>query len=336
MKHLMKQLAALFTALILCLSCAAAALAEKLFDDDLVAAFDLSPTDIFEGISIAAVQDTVFQLMQGGDIYAWDSQTNAYALYAHVPGYPTWNIEIPFSLQSDSLKAKVADAVICLIPSAEGIYGFNYFTGAIGLIGADGIHLNDVKLDVSALIPKGSDYPEAFLNAFVEDGKLYAYHDMNFTTPKEPRPSLLIFDLSTGTCTPVALPDTISFCYHTPGKLLFLQDNGTKTPALAVYDIASGKLTDLNVAVPISIARKTFGKSWYLHCEIGGLAYDAVRDIIYLGDTQGVWHSVASAPFERKTLIESVKAPPVPLGEAWALASGGYIFQSGWRYYVKP
>lgn len=169
----------------------------------------------------------------------------------------------------------------------------------------------------------------------MEDGKLYAYLDMGLTLAKKPQPSLLVFDLSTGACTPFALPGTISFCRYTPGKLLFLQDSGTEIPALAVYDIASEQLTDLGVTVPTSISRKTFENSFLLHSEIGGLGYDEEHNIIYLADAKGLWHSISGAPFALKKVGDTWEQPSA-VAEARVLSSGGYVSIDGPGYYVEP
>lgn len=333
----LKQTIAFLGVLGLCLACSTGALAERIFGDDFAAACQLSSKDDYDGISIAVVQNTVYLLMQNGDIYTWNSQTNTYAHYAHVPESPMFDLEVSLSRQSDEIKSKIAEAVTHLVPTMDGIYGFNDYTGAIGAIDADGIRLLDVNLDVSVLRPKGNDYPWEIQSAFIEDGKLYAYFNMGLISSQKAGPSLLTYDLATGESSHIDIPNTIAFCRYTPRKLLFLQDSGTETPALAVYEIASRQLTDLNLAVPISIPRKTFAKPWDVRSSIGGLAYDAPHDIIYLADTKGLWCSVAGAPFERKT-TDSTSEPLNPLGEAWVLASGGYVSRVGfwWPDYVKP
>ena len=332
----MKRFVALLTVVLFCLSCVFCAQADGIFKEAFITACDLSAEDIYHGQSIAAVQNTVFQLMRDGAIYAWNSSTDEYSLFANVPGFPAFNSEVPFSKQSKAMRADIENTVFSLIGTSDGLYGFNPVTGAIGLIDANGIHLNEVALDTSPLRPSQDKWPTAFQNAFVEDGKLYACHDVNLLDgEKAPETMLVTFDLITGASTSVSLPNVISFCRYTDGKLLLLQDNGTETPILVVYDIVSEQLKEIDVTVPFSIHRMYFSDSWELHSQIGGLAYDSANDIIYLADAQGLSSSVAGAPFVGQKLDNDWNMI-MATSEAWVLPSGGYIYQNGMPYYVKP
>jgi len=333
-KHIERSVAFL-SVLALCLSCAVAARTERIFGDSFVATCDLPHADIYNGVSLTVVDNTAFHLMRSGDIYAWNPDQDMYSFYVHVSACPLINVEIPFSRQSESVRTELTEAVSCLIPADEGLYGFNDISGMIGLIDKEGWHVNDVRLVTSALRLSDDDYPEALRNAFIEDGNLYAFHDINLTLPAKPQTTLLVFNLLHGDYSATKLPDTITFCRYTSGKLLCIQDSGTQTPTLAVYDIASHQLTALDMAVPISIERKIFAESWYLHCEIGGLAYDEAHDIVYLADAEGLWRSIAGAPFERAPMKDAWESM-FGTAEALVLSSGGYVTQNGWPYYVNP
>ena len=336
MKKLGKKMITLITLLAICLFCSISALGEKLFDERFIADCHLQPEEIYKNQCVAPVGNTVYQLMRNGDIFAWDSQTDEYALYAHVPKFPSFNSEIPFHSQSDSIKAEIEDTVFYLISSPDGLYGINLVTGAIGLIDANGIHFNNVKLDTSFLKPSTEEWPMAFANAFIENEKLYAYFDIGLLTGEmPPQTTLLIFDLITGDCSTIYMENTIAFCRYTSGKLLLLQDDGTETPKLAIYDIASEKSSDLDLVIPISMNRNTFQNSWEIHSEIGGLAYDSTNNTTYLSDVHGVWISIAGQPFERQS-SRSGWDMLIGTAEAWVLSSGDYVFQNGWAYYIKP
>lgn len=71
-----------------------------------------------------------------------------------------------------------------------------------------------------------------------------------------------------------------------------------------------------------------------MHSEIGGLAYDEARDIIYLSDVKGLWRSTKGAPFERVDANDIWEMMSCA-AEAWVLSSGGYVTQNGLPYYVK-
>lgn len=309
-------------------------LAERIFAEEFIAACNLPMEEIYNGQSVAPVKDTIYYLLNNGDIYTRNAKTKTYSFYASVPAYPTFNIETPFAAQSLATKEQVANAVICLIPSAEEVYGFNYYTGAIGLVNTEGIQWQERRLDVSVLMRKDIDYPEAFGQAFIEEGKLYAFHDMNRTSPREPQTVLLIFDLSTGEYESVALPDTIAFCRYRQGELLLLVDDGSEVPALCTYAIGSGQRTDVKTTVPISIRRATYAQSWYLHEAIGGLAYDATCNGIYIADTTSLWRSIDGEPFEQLMTGENWDKLS-GINEAWVLSGGEYVFRNDWLYALE-
>lgn len=306
--------------------------AERLYLDAFVESCGLSHSDTANGVSLTVFKNTVFHLLRSGDIFTWNPDQDLYSFYAHVPVRPVVNVEIPFSRQSESLKNELTQSVSCLIPAQDGIWGFNDISGMIGLIDPNGWHVSDVRLDTTAL--KTSDgYAEELRNAFISEGKLYAFHDINLTRPDPPQTTLLIFDLSSGACSVIKLPDIITFCRYTSGKLLCIQDSGIKIPTLAVYDIESQKMRAIDVTIPISIEREYFAQSWNLHCQMGGLAYDNARDIIYLADAQGLWRSTSGVAFERVNEKDRWKTM-MATAEAWVLSSGGYVTQNGWPYYV--
>ena len=337
-----KQGAALACALILwCLCCTAAAQAGVIFGDSLAQAFQLTKDEVSTGLGVTAIGDTVYELLSNGELYAWDPAQDSYSLYARVPAAPIINAEIPFSRQSAEVQRALTESVSQLIPAEDALYGFNDLTGRIGIIDPNGWHVNDVLLGTAALKSSDAAYPERLRNAFITEGKLYAFHDLAYSTSFKPRPALLVFDLLSGACTAVKMPDTITFCRYKPGTLLCLRDNGTETPALAVYALASGRTTPLAVTVPVSMERTYFEQAFYLHCRIGGLAYDAVHDAIYLADVRGLWRSASGAAFAPvvqnswPVWDHAGKSMTTAETEAWVLSSGGYVFENG-PLYIEP
>ena len=308
---------------------------------------DISQEDIYNGISLVSIENTVYRLMTNGDVYAWEPEQAQYYLYANVPARPWFNVEIPFAEQSESIRDELTESVSQLIASDNGLYGFNDISGMIGLIDEEGWHVNHIRLDTSALMRSdfNTGYPQGIRNAYIENGILYAFHDIHLYHDGQPQSKLLTFNLSSGVCNATSLPNVISFCRYAAGKLLCIQDNGTEKPILAVYDIDSHQTTDIGVDVPVSISRPTFSQAIYLRRKIDGLAYDAIRDIIYFETPKRLWRSIAGAPFEpliihgmdifsNVELMESgyMNAPD----EAWVLSFGGYVSQSSFPYCVMP
>lgn len=337
MKILIKRSVLFLLTMTLCLSCALAAQAERIFSGSFRAACALT-ADENTSNSLTVVDDTAFILLKSGDIYTWDPQQDSYTFYVHVATYPLVNVEIPFTRQGEALRAELSDTVCCLIPADDGLYGLNNISGMFGPIDEAGWHVGDVRLDVSMLRSSGDDYPENFRNAFIADGKLYAFHDIDITRGERIGTTLLVFDLSSGACEITALPDTITFCRYAAGQLLCLRDGGSEVPIFAVYDIASKQMTPLELVAPVVIERQLFSNMWHLNQVIGGLCYDGARGSIYLASEEGLWRSTQGAPFElvatprADDLWESMTSAP----EAWVLSSGGYVTQNNWIYYAKP
>ncbi len=188
-------------------------------------------------------------------------------------------------------------------------------------------------------------YPYALRNAYIENGSLYAFHDLNLYSDAPPQSRLISFDLSGGSCDVTDLPNTLSFCRYAPGKLLCLQDDGTETPSLAVYDMASRAFTRVELDLPVAIPRATFARSFYLHRMLDGLAYDAARDTIYFETPKQLWRSVAGAPFAPVAAGDTDFYSHIPFmedgymsapDEAHILSFGGYVSQSTFPFCVMP
>lgn len=100
-------------------------------------------------------------------------------------------------------------------------------------------------------------------------------------------------------------------------------------------------MTAFDIAVPISITRKTYEQAFNLRRYIDGLAYGAQRDAIYLVTARKLWRS------EKGSMLEAVDEggawAKIALMEpqymnypvhAWVLPSGGYV-NSEKLYYDK-
>ena len=309
--------------------------AERLFGASFTEAVQLPREDVYNERCQTVQGDRVYQLMLSGDIYAWDPATDSYTFYTHVPAEPRYNVEIPFEKQSASLQREITETVSLLIPSDEGLYGFNYRSGRIGPIDHEGWHELDVRLDVSRLYQTRDNYPHNLRSAFIEQNKLYAFHDVNLSSDKAPATELLAFDLLSGACAVTSLPDTAYFCRYAPGKLLCLQKDDACALHLAVYDIASQVMTPLDIAVPLSVKKSAFSSAIELRIETSGMAYDAQRDTIYLAGPKTLWRSADGAPFEAIPIIDGWEEK-IPVSNAWVLSSGVYFGELGWPYAVRP
>lgn len=344
---MMKRIPGLVLATYLYLSCTAIAQAETIFDASFEASCGLPRKDNVS-LSLTVADNTAYQLFTNGDIYAWAPEQDSYTLYAHVPASPlaSINVEVPFTKQDENTRLALRGSVSQLIPAEDSLYGFNNISGMLGLIDADGWHVNAVALDVSMLRQTEDDYPIGLKSAFIANGRMYALHDIHMYEDVALQPNLLIFDLASGNCEVVPMTGVISGCRYMPGKLLCLRDDGTETPVLAVYDIADEKWTALGLTVPVSIPRSTYKSAFELNRKIDGLAYDTQRDIICFTVPKRLWRSQGGAPFQPVTTDAAADVfEHIPLAmpdymngscEAWVLSSGGYVCQYGFPRYIKP
>jgi hypothetical protein len=163
----------------------------------------------------------------------------------------------------------------------------------------NGILWNEVRLDTSLLLKSGSAYPNSIWRPFVYEGKLYGYYDMSWEKPGDApgEPTLLSFDLATGSCKTFEVPGTLDICEYKPGYVLLLQDSGASSLVFREMSLSTGEIGDIPVEIPVQIDRAIFDDSWTIHCTLGGLAYNPVIDQIAFAFKEQVWSSSAGTPF---------------------------------------
>lgn len=282
--------------------------------------------------SYAVVMDSIYALLTNGDLYVYDTNARQHTLYARqLPRIPEIGEARDSELDSAS-RQMLEEAVFDLIGGDDELYGINLISGAWGRIDSEGIHWEKEKLDMSILRQDNAVNPCSMLNAFIEDGHLFAYYDMSWINGEERLQTVLLdFDLATGKCRHTEMKDTIAFCRYKQGELLLLQDDGSERPALAVFDIEEKTMQRLPVSLPVQMDRSAFADAWSALSEIGGMAYDRERNRIYISDLNGIYTSDAEAPFEFHEMDEAWDYLD-PMGEAWVLKNGSYVFRNGSLY----
>lgn len=331
----MKRLATSILFLVMCLAALGGnTLADTAFDEAFYEENHIWDQGTITLRSIAVAGDAVYGLMTNGDIYRWPPNTGECMRFAQVTALPKFDMEKPFSKQNDNLKKELGKAVFSLIGTEEALYGFNPITGGFGCIQDGGIAWNDVRLDTSILMQRDHSYPLSIEFPFVEGDTLYGFYDMAWQQAGEHpcQAILLSFDLKTGMCTANELPGALRFCRYTPGNLLLMRDNGTKTPVLTRYALANGEQADLDVPLPLEIDRDYYSDWWTFNTQIGGLAYDQASGAIYLADLDGLWIGKEDAPFTRWSPAERWDYL-VSNSQAWVLPDGRYVLHNG-RVYV--
>ena len=329
----MKKLFALVLALAISL-CALSANAEELFDDKFREDTHLIDQGLVGRLSVTVAGDNVFALYENGEIYSWNSSTKEYSLFATVDAFPDVDIEIPYSQQSDDMKALLNSCVFSLLSDGEHLYGLNLISGAIGEITADGIAWNEVKLDLSIINQCDLAWPHALIRPFFYQNSLIAYYDMSAATGgNDYTPAILQFDLSTGAYTMTSCPKAITMCHYQDDTVLFLQDSGTSLPEFVLYNLSTGEYTNLDITAPFEINRKLLAESCDILGTLGGLTYDAVNDTIYLADETSLWVSTNGNAFSKQEIDDQWEYT-VYYGDAWVMPDGTFLFQNGTVYAI--
>ena len=308
----------------------AVASADTIFDEKFMNDNNLYENGIVGTQSMTVIHDNVFNLLSNGDIYRWDSSQKTYSLFSKVQPIPAVNVEIPYSKQPDDVKAQLNNCVFSLISDGEQLYGVNLISGAIGRIMPDGITWESMHLDVTLINQNDQAIPQSILYAFIYKNFLFGYYDMSSATGGTTyEPAILQFDLSTGECTMISCPGSITMCHYKDDTVLMLKDQGTSIPTFSLYNISTSQYTPLAIDAPFAINRDFLTDLWDILSSVGGLAYDPESDTIYLANSTGLWTSTGKSTFQEiKQFWQSI----MPLGEAWTLSNGIYVFHNGTVY----
>ncbi len=328
----MKRFSAFLLAMVLVFSLACAK-AEIIFDIAFGESVDMYKDGLVGRQDVMVVQNKVYALYSNGDIYCWDGEERAYSYFAKVDAVPDVYNEKPFSKQTEELKDKLCNCVFSLLSDGEQLYGFNTISGKIGVITADGITWNEVPLDVSVINQNDATYPVRENNSFIYDNQMIATYDMYDVTDKgDYAPVILQFDLSTGACTVTDYPKAITMCHYQDDTMLVLEDQGTTVPTFALYNVTTGESTPVGMDAPFTVDRKLLTDRYEVLDHLGGIAYDAVTDTIYIATRDNLWISTAGEAFQAATLTDQPWEYMNPAGEAWVTPNGIYVFRNGSVY----
>ncbi len=328
----MKRISALILAVMLIFGLAAAK-AEIIFDFDFGDSIDLYKNGLVGRQDVMVVQNKVYALYDSNEIYCWDGEQKTYSFFANVEAVPGMDLDIPFSKQTEEIQAGLRNCVFSLLSDGEQLYGFNIISGKIGVITADGITWNEVTLDVSVLNQLDASYPLSVNCAFIYDNQMIATYDMFDATNKgDYAPVILQFDLSTGACTVTDYPKAITMCHYQDDTMLVLEDQGTTVPTLTLYNLITGQSTPLGMDAPFTVNRKLLTDKYEILDTLGGLAYDAATDTIYIANRTNLWFSTAGGAFQATTLTDQPWDYMNTFGEAWVLPNGTYVYRNGSVY----
>ena len=236
-------------------------------------------------------------LYRDNSIWRWDTDTGDYQYVAKVPMAEM--TEKSLSLLSASEREYQLTSVTDLIGWNGRLYGFNALSGRLGPIDEEGVHWNETLLDTSPALKPGTGYPSCHFCPTIVGDRLYMLCDLTLMMGGSGyQPALVSCALDGSDCAGAAHPGLLSLCRYDDAHLLLLTMTG-----LELYDTATGQKTPLPLSLPATVPQS--GDFWDIHSALGGLAYDAARDTIFLATPTTLYVSTAGSTFvERETGLD--------------------------------
>ncbi len=234
---------------------------------------------------VAWMDDTCYAYLSDMSVYTWNTSGTLTKL-CQLPAAPEGMEGYTVHLSDDDI-AQLKETVTYMAGGSDAVYGINVYSGKFGKIDEEGIHWNDVLLDVSRLNPDPEEnfFPNRIAECFVDGSTLYAFVALNpnYTSASY---GFYGFDITTGASRTYTVAGAVGVCSMQNEQFLFLclDSNGY---SLKQMDAATGTTT------PLTLSLKDFDAE----TTVGGLAYDADSDTIALIAEGKVWKSVQGASF---------------------------------------
>jgi len=241
-------------------------------------------------------------------------------LFCNLPPTPEWKNEwydSSFDSLSNEDKAALGGVVTDLVIGEDTLWGYNAYSGMLGMITEKGIVWNEKKLDVTYYFTGESTFLRAIpMLAFIEDGKLYMFMEKDSgLKPMNETTVLLRFELTDGKYDILETNNAITCCRYQSGFLLLLRRASTSSVSISIMDITTGMIEDLSIPLPFEDG------SLEGRASVGGLAYEPENDQIYLSAQSQVWKTKVDALPTAVAYIPSEIFYDMP---AWILSDGRY------------
>lgn len=278
----------------------------------------------------AWLEDTFYMLLPDG-VYRWQPGQEVPALYCSLPAAPAWRQgweTTPISGLDEALRAEVEGAVSYLIAGDGALWGYNAYSGRVGILSEGGIAWQAQRMEQSLLFPGDSMFLRGIPQyGFVENGILtfFAGVDSSLLPPGEGT-LLLRMNLETGECTQLPTNRASVCTYYGEDAVLLMRPRDGASMALSVMDLQDGTLSDLPLVVPFA-DRSNDGRP-----SPGGLAYDPAQQQIAFSLDDEVFLSTAGGPFAPIAGLTSSISYHNP---AW-ITGGGHYVVSGQGLHVVP
>lgn len=254
-----------------------------------------------------------------------------YALYGHSQAVAVWrpgmdNIRLFAQLPRQAEGIIYADMDVAQKEiAAQGAqllftwhnkpYALNVYTGLYGMLTEGGVQWGQVKLDLSALIPSLEGWFELPERGFVQGDTLVLTRSGFSERTLEEQQDVLLVNLQEGSARRLNMEGVRDAAAYREGQILLLVWAQKETNSLYALDMRT--LTSREMPIPLPGG------------DVGGMAWDAADDALYLVDTNVLYICRAgAAPARANALI----SPMLYLAAGFVPAQGQYaLFNQGLR-----
>lgn len=236
--------------------------------------------------------DGVFYgLTNDAAVLRWDGKQAAPELFCQLTDTPQTSAAAYEDVPLDQ-RAVWEDTVSFLAPGEGTLWGVNVFSGKFGTLSAQGIEWSGTELDMSPMRPQGSRWPLRLVDAFVRGNSLYVYAAHDDGDYPHNRYDLFAFDLTTGTSATLDIKNAQGLCPFQGDDLLLLHyQEGSWV--FRTFGLTSQELSD----EPYASFEAPYDSP------VGGLAYDAQGDRLYMAAEGQIWRSDAGGAFSPVAVV---------------------------------
>lgn len=244
-------------------------------------------------------------------ILRWQPGEGEAAVFSRLPQVP------PETLYNDRPQAereRLHQTAQVLFAREGKPHALNAYTGLYGEVTPQGVQWGEIKLDLSRWIPSLDQYIEPLSASFAQgDWLVLGISGYSSGESMENQIDMLILNLSDGRARKVEQELIKDMAAYKPGQALVMRkaEAGGKTVnQLSTLSLADGSVQDLPLSLPAGGLK-----------QLGGLAWDGERDIIYVADENRVHLARTGGVLTAGTIMPSDYLAP---GRAWVLPDGRY------------
>lgn len=252
----MKKIFALICVTVLLIQCFAQAMAEEeykkvadeigLYGQDFMVEYaKADPNETIWAYDMEVSNARAFVYMNNYKLYTADEVVANIHVLCELTPYPEdWlQHEMDGTLTDEEIE-QLYNTVTDIVTRDGKVYGFNSFSGKFGPIDAQGVHWNEVRLDVSPMRARNSEIRcREMIRSFLSEDDQYDYliYDEHYEYGE-----LYRFDLATGSYHKYEVERLITFYPYKDGSYMVLRLDENGAYVISALNMETGELTDLD------------------------------------------------------------------------------------------